>query len=588
MPIIRQPIVVVMGHVDHGKTMLLDSIRSTSVHKREKGAITQHIGASEVPAEVLKEIGGSIMQKMKVELRIPGLLFIDTPGHEAFTNLRKRGGSIADIAVLVVDCAQGFQPQTLEAISILREYKTPFLVAMSKIDLIDGWKPQKTKSILESLAAQPQQAKDNLEAKTYELIGKLAESGFNADRFDRVKDYTKEVAIIPVSAKTCEGLSELLIMIAGLVQKFLEGNLHIDPSAPGRASILEVKDEPGLGKTLDSILYDGVLKVGDHIAFATISGPKITKVRAVLRPKPLDEMRDPRDKFTSSSFVSAAAGIKISGPELDDAIPGSALLVVSGKDDPVVDELSKEVSSILSFTQGDGVIVKADTLGSLEAAIRLLTGAGIRVGKVGIGAVSRKDVIDCTAVREHEKNNAVILAFNVKVPRDVEAYAKDCKIPIFSEGVIYLLIEKFFEWRKEMEEQDKRDVFSKLQPICRLRVLPGCCFRVSKPAICGVKVEVGRLRPGATLIDENGTQVGTVRSIQSAKVSVAEAKEGDEVALSVDEAVYGRDICEGKQLMTYVPKQDADLYAEKYSNHLSEEELALLAHILRITRQRLV
>ncbi len=588
MAIIRQPIVVVMGHVDHGKTLLLDSIRSTSVAKREKGAITQHIGASEVPIEVIEKVGRPILERMKVELHIPGLLFIDTPGHEAFTNLRKRGGSIADIAIVVVDCAQGFQPQTVEALNILKEYKTPFIVAMNKIDLIDGWKPQKTSSSLESLSLQPKNVQDNFEAKVYELVGMLGEHGFNSDRFDRVKDYTTEIAIVPVSAKTGEGIAEILIIISGLVQRFLENNLHIEPSLPGKASILEVKEDPGLGTTLDAILYDGTLRVGDRVAFATLNGPATTHVRAILRPKPLDEMRDPKDKFLSVPFASAAAGVKISAPGLENAIPGSNLVVVKDEKDPAIDELSKEVSSLLSFTEGEGVIVKADTLGSLEAAIRLLSSAGIRVGRVGIGMVSKKDVIACTAMREHDKFSATILAFNVKTPRDVEEYARYCKIPLFSEGVIYLLIEKFFEWRKEMEEAEKHNVFDRLQPIGQIRVLPSCCFRASKPAIFGVKVEVGRIRPDVNLIDERGNIVGSIKGIQADRAALAEAVEGAEVAISVEGAVFGRDVVEGKVLYTYVPKSDADLYMERYNNLVSENEITLLTHILRITKQRVV
>lgn len=588
MGFIRQPIVVVMGHVDHGKTMLLDSIRNTSVHKREKGAITQHIGASEVPAEVLKGIGGPLIEKMKLKVTVPGLLFIDTPGHEAFTSLRRRGGSIADIAVLVVDVSQGFQPQTAEAISILKEYKTPFIVALTKIDLISGWKPQNTNSFLEALQRQTKVAQDGLDSKVYETVSRIAEHGFNSERFDRVSDFTREVAIVPVSAKTHEGIAEILIMLTGLAQKFLENRLHINQSAPGRASIIEVKEEAGLGKTLDAILYDGTIRVNDHIAFATLAGPRVTHVRAMLRPKPLDEMRDPKDKFSNVRVIAAASGIKIAAPDLEGAIPGSTLIVVKSAADPAVNELQKEVSSILSYSDGMGVTVRADTLGSLEATMRLLSHAGIKVRSVGIGAVTRKDIADCSAIGIQNKLDRAILAFNVKVQKDVEQYARECRIPIFTEGVIYQLIENFSRWKNELEAEEKRDVISKLQPVGQLHVLPNCCFRTSKPAVFGVKVEVGKIRPDAAIIDENGKMLGKLRSIQHDKESLMEAGEGVEVAISVDGITFGKDVAYGKTLYTYVPKRDADLYLEKYNNLLSEKEILVLMHILRITRQRLV
>ncbi|MEM4332218.1 MAG: translation initiation factor IF-2 [Candidatus Micrarchaeia archaeon] len=587
MAFIRQPIVVVMGHVDHGKTMLLDSIRNTSVHKREKGAITQHIGASEVPADVLKSIGGTLIETMKLKITIPGLLFIDTPGHEAFTSLRRRGGSIADIAVLVVDASQGFQPQTAEAINILKEYKTPFIVALNKIDLISGWKPQKTSSFLESLPRQQKPVQDGLDSRIYDTVSKLAEFGFNSERFDRVTDFTKEVAIVPVSAKTQEGIAEILIMLTGLAQKFLENRLHIDQASPGRASIIEVKEVPGLGKTLDAILYDGTIRVNDYIAFATLDGHKVTHIRAMLRPKPLDEMRDPKDKFSSVCVVSAAAGIKIAAPDIEGAIPGSTLIVVKGSDDSAIDELRKEVTSVLSFSEGEGVTVRADTLGSLEAAIRLLSGARIKVRSVGIGAVSRKDVADCAAVSIQRKIDRAILAFNVKVPRDVEQYARECKVKIFEEGVIYRLIEEFSKWKEEVEAEEKRNVIDKLQPVAQMHVIPGCCFRTSKPAVFGVKVMVGKIRPDVGVIDENGNLLGKIKSIQEDKASLDEATAGAEVAISIDGITFGKEVVYGKTLYTYVPKKDADLYLEKYNNVLSENEISLLMHILRITRQRL-
>jgi len=261
---------------------------------------------------------------------------------------------------------------------------------------------------------------------------------------------------------------------------------------------------------------------------------------------------------------------------------------VSGEDDPRVGEVSEEVSGLLSYTEGEGVIVKADTLGSLEAAIRLLSGAGVRVGRVGIGAVSRKDLLECTAMRERCRHSAVVLAFNVRVPKDVEAYAKDCRIPIFTESVIYLLVEKFFKWRDNEEEQEKRDVFGKLQPIGSVRALPGCCFRASKPAVFGVKIEGGKIRPGALLVDENGKEVGRIRNIQHDKESLQEACSGMEVAVSVEDAYYGKDIVEGKRMYTYVPKHEADVYLEKYSKLLSSDEVSLLTHIMRITKQKLV
>ena len=282
---IRQPIIVVMGHVDHGKTSILDKIKNTTITATEAGGITQHIGASEVPLSTIGKISGELLKKFNINITIPGLLFIDTPGHEAFTNLRRRGGSVADLAILVVDISKSFEPQTYEALDILKEYKTPFIVAANKVDLVNGWRPQETYSFGESLSKQSRNASDDLEAKLYGLVGKLSEHGFNAERFDRVKDFRKEIVIVPVSAKTGEGIAELLVYATGLSQRFLEMKLNIEADGPGIGSIIERREDKGLGTTISVILYNGSLKVNDNVAFTTPTGIKTAKIKALPKAK---------------------------------------------------------------------------------------------------------------------------------------------------------------------------------------------------------------------------------------------------------------------------------------------------------------
>jgi len=136
---LRQPIITVLGHVDHGKTTLLDKIRKTAIAAKEAGGITQAIGTTEIPTNVIKTLCGKLLERFKIKLIISGLLFIDTPGHEAFTTLRKRGGSIADLAILVIDINEGIMPQTIESLEILKVSRIPFIIALNKIDRIKGW-----------------------------------------------------------------------------------------------------------------------------------------------------------------------------------------------------------------------------------------------------------------------------------------------------------------------------------------------------------------------------------------------------------------------------------------------------------------
>ncbi len=325
-PKIRTPIVCVMGHVDHGKTSLLDRIRGSSVVTSEAGAITQHIGATIVPIEAIRKMSGSME---KIPINIPGLLFIDTPGHHAFTTLRARGGALADMAILVVDISQGFQPQTVEALQILRNCKTPFVIAATKIDRIHGWRINRDESFLSTFAKQNERVKTDVETKTYEIVGKLSDLGFSADRYDRVSDFRRNLAIVPVSAHTGEGIADLLMVMIGLAQRYLGEELRLSVDGPGAGTVLEVKEERGLGTTLDVILYDGTLSVGDEIAMASQNDVVVTKVRSLLKPRPMKEILV-EDKFERVKAVVAASGIKVSAPGLEKVIAGSPLFVVRG------------------------------------------------------------------------------------------------------------------------------------------------------------------------------------------------------------------------------------------------------------------
>ncbi len=586
---LRQPIVVVLGHVDHGKTSILDSIRSSTMTSREAGAITQHIGASEVPISVIKERCSPLSKFMNINLTIPGLLFVDTPGHAAFTNLRKRGGNIADIAILVVDIAQGFQPQTIEALEILKEYKTPFIVAANKVDLITGWKSKPSSCFLETLPSQRQDIQTDLDAKIYTIVGELSKYGFNSERFDRVTDFTKNVAIVPVSAKTQEGIPELLMMISGLAQKFLESQLT-STVGPGKCSILEVKFEKGLGVTADVILYEGFIRKGDTIVFATKNGVKSTKIRGLLKPKPLVEMRDVKeagDRFSYVDEIYAASGIKIFAPDLDDALPGSSIYVVEKEFEleKIKKELESELKEILIKTENVGVILRADTLGSLEAIMRLLEAEKIKIRKADVGPVSKTDLIEAASIRQQDRYSGAILAFNVAVDPIFIQEAQQKNIPIISSNIIYSLFDKFKEWKVQESVREQQEALAEYVFPAKVRFMQGYAFRSNKPAVFGIEVLIGRIKQGDVLIKEDGTEVGSIKSIQVEKQSKSELKSGEEAAISMDEPTIGRQIFEGEIYYTKVPLNHALTLMNKYKSMLTGQELDLLDLIMRLTRK---
>ncbi|WP_461864058.1 intein-containing translation initiation factor aIF-2 [Thermococcus sp.] len=571
-------------------TTLLDRIRHTNVAGKEAGGITQHIGATEVPIEVVRELAGPLIKLWKGEIKLPGLLFIDTPGHEAFTSLRARGGSLADLAILIVDINEGFQPQTLESIEILRRNRTPFIVAANKIDRIKGWKVKEDEPFLINIKKQDQRAQGELETKLWELIGKFYEMGFQANRFDRVQNFTKELAIVPISAKYGIGVPELLVLIAGLSQKYLEEKLKIEVEGPARGTILEVREELGLGTTIDVIIYDGTLRKDDTIVVGGKDKAIVTKIRALLKPKPLDEIRDPRFRFDQVDEATAATGIKIAAPGLEEALAGSPVIAARSEEEieKAREEILSQIKSVVISTDRVGLVVKADTIGSLEALSKELGEKNIPIRKANVGNISKTDVMEALSVREEEEKYGVVLGFNVRVNEDAEEVAKAKGVPIFVGNIIYKLIEDYEAWVKAEEEKKKRELLSKVTfpGVIRLYLDERYVFRRSHPAIVGVEVVEGRIRPGVTLIKQNGQKVGTIKSIKSKSDFVQEAKKGDAVAVAIEGPIVGRHIHPGETLYVDLSKNDVVILAKQLKNELDETDIKALKMTAKVKAQK--
>jgi len=585
---LRSPIVVVLGHVDHGKTSLLDKIRGTAVVKKEAGEMTQHVGASFVPSYVIESIAEPLKKIISFKLRIPGLLFIDTPGHEAFANLRRRGGSIADFAILVIDVIDGVKPQTIESIEILRSRKVPFLVAANKIDKILGWRPYIDKPFLETIKMQEPSVQRELDNKIYGIVASLSSLGFSADRFDRIRDFRRTVAIVPVSAKTGEGIPELLAVLAGLTQQYMSDRL-IFAEGPAVGSVLEVKEEPGLGTTIDVIIYDGVIRRGDLFVTGGVEGPIVSRVRALLLPKPLDEMRAPSDRFSSVDEVYAAAGVKIVAPGLEDVVAGAPIRVVW--DEKEIEDVKKriydEIRELRIFSPDiAGIVVKADTLGTLEALIDMLRKRSIPIRIADVGPLTKNEVLEALITRSSNRYYGVILLFNVDMLREAREIVEINKIPVFQNNIIYRLVEEYLEWvEKEKSEEIRRGLDNLYRP-GKIRVLPGYVFRRSDPAIVGVEVLGGVIRPGYPLIREDGKRIGFIMQIQERGRSLDIARTGASVAISIrGNVMVGRHFDEGDTLYTDIPEDHLQQLVEKYWNYLSDDEKIVLREIVEIKRK---
>ena len=564
---IRSPIVSVLGHVDHGKTTLLDYIRGSAIADKEAGGITQHIGATEIPNDTIDEICGNFISALTIKDLIPGLFFIDTPGHAAFTSLRKRGGALADLAVLIIDINDGFKPQTFEALNILKMYKTPFIVVANKIDMIFGWETHEGASFKE-------------------IVGTLHKEGFQSERFDRISDFASQISIIPISARSGEGIIEVLAMLLGLAQEYLTEQLEINEDAPAKGTVLEIKEETGLGLTVDSIIYDGVLRTNDEIVLMTSNNEVLTtKIRSILRPLPLEEMRDSKKKFQKFDEVVAAAGIKIAAPNLDDVVSGSPLRVLNDEED-VEEEILKEIEDITINTDDEGILVKADTLGSLEAIVQLLKELDIPIREADIGDVNRRDIINSSIALKEDDAHGAIIAFNVSVHHNSEEDLNNSDIELFQGDVIYQIIEDYEEWIRQKEEARKKEFYDAIIKPAKFMSLPKLVFRQSKPAIIGVEALSGTVKQGQKLINKNGESVGIIASMEDKGETLPDISRGQRVAMAIDDAIVGKDFDEGDELFIDIPEKHYKFIEREFKDKLTEDEFETLHEFLEIKRKQ--
>lgn len=577
---LRQPIIAVLGHVDHGKTSLLDSIRQTAIAQKEAGGITQAIGTTEIPTSVINGLCSNLLSRFNFKISVPGLLFIDTPGHEAFTTLRKRGGSIADIAILVVDIIEGVMPQTEESIQILKESKTPFLVAMNKIDRLQGWSSD-GQCFLDNFEKQKDDAKGEFEKRFYEVAEQISKFDYRVDRYDRITDFKTTVAAVPISAKTGEGLPDLLAMLVGLSQAFLKEQLITTSQSKG--VVLEVKEFKGLGTGINAIIYDGMVRKSDYLV---VGGelPRIAKIRALMMPEPMKDIRTEK-KFNAVDECSAACGIVIIAPGIEDIVAGVQLRTADNMNDAqkLYDDIEKEKERVEIITDDEGLILKSDTIGGLEALVNIFNKHALKEATLGI--VTKKDVISAEA----NKNPIykIVIAFNSKVSEDVATLAKDKNTKILDSDVIYRLHEDYEKWISDMQEETKKKEIATLVRPGKMRVLPGLVFRASNPAIVGCEVLGGILKPGYALFKYVGKatkEVGTIKQIQSQGQNVEEAKIGDKVAVSILGPTIGRQLDESDIVFT-------DLTSEEYKKllksvqFLTEHEKKVMEEIYGIKKK---
>ncbi|RNF05912.1 putative translation initiation factor IF-2 [Trypanosoma rangeli] len=584
---LRSPICCVLGHVDTGKTSLLDRIRSTNVQGGEAGGITQQIGATFFPREALVGATAEINTKYNHDLNVPGLLVIDTPGHESFTNLRSRGSSLCDIAILVVDIMHGLEPQTRESIRLLRQKKCPFIIALNKVDRLYSWKANENMDIEQTLSKQSESVRSEFETRVNQVKQEMQAEGLNSELYYRNKDMRKVVSIVPTSAKSGEGISDLLLLEIQLVQQFMEGKVTYRDDL--QCTILEVKPITGYGVTVDAILINGVLHEGDTICLCGQNGPIFTQIRALLTPQPLRELRV-RGEYIHHKEMKAAMGIKIAANELEFVIPGTPLLVLHPGDDKdkIAHEVMKDTNKITDQLSPDGigVTVQSSTLGSLEALLAYLKDMKIPVASASIGPLHKRHMVQLLSIKRKAPRYAVVLAFDVQVSEDAREIAKKNDIDIFEAKIIYHLFDMFTRYVAEYESREKeRARVIAVFPV-QLTIIDDAIHK-SDPIILPVKVERGQLHPGTPLAIMRGETpllIGRVMTIERDNKSIPIARMGHECAVKINSGesgvVYDRQFDKTDSVFSLITRPSVDAI-KKFKDELSEDDINLLATLIK-------
>ncbi|XP_059060284.1 eukaryotic translation initiation factor 5B [Achroia grisella] len=588
---LRAAVVCVLGHVDTGKTKILDKLRRTNVQDGEAGGITQQIGATNVPIENIKEQTKHVKGVSEILFKLPGLLIIDTPGHESFSNLRNRGSSLCDIAILVVDIMHGLEPQTIESINMLKQKKTPFIVALNKIDRLYDWQSAQRKDVRDILKMQQANTQLEFDKRSKDVILQFAEQGLNAALFYENPDPRTYVSLVPTSAVTGEGMGNLLAMIV----QACEGPLHkrLVFSQQLLATVLEVKAIPGLGTTIDTILINGTLREGDTMVLAGTEGPIVTQIRSLLMPQPMKELRV-KNAYIEHKEVIGAQGVKIAAKELEKSIAGLNLLVAQKPDevDVLKEEVARELKTALSSIKLSerGVYVQASTLGSLEALLEFLRTSKIPYSAIRIGPVVKRDVMKASAMLEHDSQYATILAFDVKIERDAQEMADQLGVKIFAADIIYHLFDKFTAYREELK-QKKREEFKHIAVFpCKLKVLPQFVFNSRDPIVAGVMVEAGIVKEGTPICvpSKEFVELGIVTSIEVNHKQVESARKGQEVCIKIDPIpgespkMFGRHFDETDMLISKISRASIDACKDYFRDDLIKTDWQLMVELKKL------
>ena len=595
---LRCPIVVIMGHVDTGKTKLLDKIRKTNVQEGEAGGITQQIGATFFEKKTLEQQTKRLNEVEKFDMKVPGMLVIDTPGHESFTNLRSRGSSLCDVAILVVDLMHGLEQQTIESLNMLVKRQVPFVIALNKIDRCYGWKTCKDAPIREALKQQDENTILEFRDRASNAKVQLAEQGVNSNIYWEMgtDDWANSdfVPLVPTSAITGEGVQDVLLLLCQMAQRKLTEQLMWHANL--QCTVLEVKAIDGLGMTVDVLVVNGYLREGDKAVFCTLDGPIVTEIRGLLTPPPSREMRV-KSEYIHHKQIKGALGVKVIGNNLEKVMAGTPVMVVGPND--TEEDIKAEVMSDLTkleaklSTDKVGVLVQASTLGALEALLQFLreeTQPPIPVSAIGIGTIQKRDITKISIMNEKgHPEYATVLAFDVDVSREAREHAQEMGVRIMTADIIYHLFDQFTKFMDELTQRRREEAAAVAVFPCILKILPQHIFNQKDPIIVGVEVVEGILKVGTPLCVPaiGGLHVGKVDSIEMNGRQQQTAKKGLSVSVKIvnegnPNITYGRQFDASNMLYSTLTRASIDALKANFKDQLENEDWRLVVKLKKV------
>ena len=596
---LKSPICSFMGHVDAGKTSLMDVIRNTKVQEKEAGGITQSIGSSFVNIEDIVDITNVINGKFEVKPEIPGILIIDTPGHEAFNTLRERGSSLCDIAILVVDINDGVKPQTIESIKLLRDKRVPFVIAATKLDTIYNYKVTEEISLRKALKQQKKETINMIETSMYDIQYELEKEGIKSVFYFKNKNPQKVYSIVPVSSRTKEGIADLLALMIYISQNWM--NKKITYQEEVDATIMESYQDSKHGWVLDIILKNGTINVGDKFIVCGRESSRTITVRKLLVKK---------NKLEDVKSVRASDGIRVIASNCDNCYSGTKLYPIDNNEKEVLQIANEEIDNYWKSFDLDqiGVCIQAKTFGELDALYQLVKKDGIPIMSVSLKKLGEKDFdrikIKTDNIDDLEYNT--LLYFGELDNFDkFDKVAKEKGIKLFNSEIVYGLIDEYKKYSKQcLEERQKKQIASgnAIYP-CKLKIFKQHIYMKggTNNLLFGVKVLEGKLRIGSPLYvvkkerfekdkiynmkTEKEYGLGIVTSLQKNNEDIELANQGDEVCIRLDnvnELIFSRHFDHKDTIISHLSRESIDILKKDYRDNMTKQDWMLVVEFMKI------